>query len=128
MSVSHICLVSDQALPNLIPLLDSEFGVGQAVLVVSNEVMRKKAEALECVLKNHGRTVLVETLNSDSNFVAMRSWFKELSAKYPRSLLNASGGKKTMTLAAYEAFNHGDHGIFYVERDNSDDWVKEKKP
>lgn len=127
-SIIHICLVSGQALPNPIPLLDPDFKVDQAVLVVSNEAMRKKAGALERVLKNHGRTVFVETLGSDSDFVAMSSRFKTLAAKYPRALLNASGGKKTMTLAAYEKFNREGHDIFYVERDNSVQWLRGNGP
>ncbi len=64
MSHSHICLVSGQVLPNLIPLLDPVFGVERAILVVSNEVMRKKADAMEHVLKKHGQIPSLSPLHT----------------------------------------------------------------
>ena len=65
MSNSHICLVSGQALPNLVPLLDPAFGVERAILVVSNKVMRKKADAMERVLKKHGQIPSLSPLHTN---------------------------------------------------------------
>lgn len=124
MGTDHVCLVSGQALPNLIPLLDPGFQANRAILVVSNPEMSKKANALAQALKNRGRHVTIEALGNDSDFTSMRSTFENLSAKYPHAALNATGGKKTMTLAAYEAFNQGAHDIFYVEQNNMIRWLR----
>ncbi len=128
MIVTHVCLVSGQALPNLIPLLDPAFAVEQAVLVVSNTQMKAGASALERVLTTHGRTVQIEDLGNDCDFMVMRQRFRELSSRYSRALLNVTGGKKTMTLAAFEAFNQGSHAIYYIEQNNAVQWLRDEGP
>ena len=46
----HFCLISDQAAPSLLPILDPDFKPKEAVFLVSDK-MKSNAEALEKVFK-----------------------------------------------------------------------------
>lgn len=48
---THVCLVSQQATPNLTPVLDPEFGPARLVMLVTPE-MSQRAQWLESVLRS----------------------------------------------------------------------------
>ena len=52
----HVCLVSGQAAPNLLPILDSEFKPKEAIFLVS-KTMKEKA------------TFLANTFKTQPNFI-----------------------------------------------------------
>ena len=56
---THLCLVSKQPVPNLIPVLDQSFSPRRVVLAVSGE-MRSQGKWLSAVIQRH--QVLVEML------------------------------------------------------------------
>jgi hypothetical protein len=116
---THLCLVSNQPTPNLTPALDPDLAPRRVILLVSPD-MTRRAEALEAVLKPRGISVarwpiqeawdvehiqqrVLELLEQESALIA------------PRAIaLNATGGTKPMSIAAYEAFRAYDLPIFYV--------------
>jgi len=120
---THVCLVSDQAIPNLVPVLDKRFAPQRVVLVVSNKKMHERAEGLCNVFASHNVETIIRPLQSQDDFEMIRQDFKRIAQDYPDAVLNATGGKKTMTLAAYEAFLEANLPVFYVETDNTLRWL-----
>ncbi|NEV65047.1 Card1-like endonuclease domain-containing protein [Thiorhodococcus minor] len=121
---THLYLVSSQATPNLTPALDPAVAPRRVILLVSPD-MSRRAEWLEAVLKPRGMRVdrweiqdawdighiqlrVLELLEAEQDLL------RELSIA-----LNATGGTKPMSIAAYEAFRAYELPIFYVhpERD-----------
>lgn len=120
---THVCLVSDQAIPNITPVLDKRYAPERVVLIVSGKKMQVKAGGLKNVFVRHDIKVIVEHLRSEDDFEIIRQDFKRIAQTYPDSVLNATGGKKIMTLAAYEAFLGENLPVFYVEMDNTLRWL-----
>jgi hypothetical protein len=120
---AHVCLVSGQPTPNLLPVLDKQFApAGKRVILLVSPEMREKASGLEAVFKKHGiRTERIAVENS-YDFTAIQ---QELFACLDRpenknAILNVTGGTKIMTLAAHSAFAMYRLPMFYVkESDNS---------
>jgi hypothetical protein len=120
---THVCLVSEQALPNLTPALDSGWRPQRVVLVVSDDQMDLRAGWLATLLSRHGIRSEIFRLSSVVDFDLMLSDFRRVVEAFPRSTLNATGGKKTMSLAAFSAFREKNRPVFYVERDNRIHWL-----
>lgn len=116
---THLCLVSGQATPNLTPALDPRTRPARVVLLVSPD-MGRRAVWLGGVLRARGIRVeewavedawdiehlevrILELLEREADAVGLRSL-----------ALNATGGTKPMSIAAYEAFRAYDLPIFYV--------------
>jgi len=116
----HLCLVSQQATPNFIPVLDHRFRPKRVILVVSPD-MRERARWLESALTQ--RSVAVE------QYLIADAWdipriqdelLRLLVRESDNALaLNVTGGTKPMAIAAQEVFRAEGKPIFYVhpERD-----------
>lgn len=121
---THLCLVSAQATPNLTPALDPSVAPRRVILLVSPD-MAERAEWLEAVLGPRGIRVARWPISDpwDVEYVQTRVLElleTECEAVAGSSIaLNATGGTKPMSIAAYEAFRAYDLPIFYVhpERD-----------
>ena len=50
---THVCLVSDQAIPNITPVLDKRYAPERVVLIVSGKKMQVKAGGLKNVFVRH---------------------------------------------------------------------------
>jgi len=74
---THVCLVSGQPLPNLIPLIDPELGVKRAILLVTPD-MEQRAEWLKEVLQPRGIAVEIRKLNDAWDFDGVQSEIMEL--------------------------------------------------
>ncbi len=115
----HVCLVSDQPIPNLTPLLDPEFRPQRAVLVVSDR-MRTQAEWIEAVVRDRGVRCEFYRLSDPWDYhqvlCEMRELLeRELDVVERRHIaLNLTGGTKLMSLAAHAAFREWDLPFFYV--------------
>jgi len=116
---THVCLVSAQATPNLTPALDPDTRPKRAILVVSPD-MERRAGWLEGVLRGRGVKVDRWEVEDPWNVEHLQMQMLELlererDAVESRSLaLNATGGTKPMSIAAYEMFRSYDLPIFYV--------------
>lgn len=114
---THLCLVSAQATPNLLPVLDEEWRPGKVVLATSPQ-MKASAEALGGVIRRKGIGVLVEFLELPDayDYEALQDAFLGyLSTHEVESVaLNVTGGTKLMAVAAQEAFRADGRPVLYV--------------
>lgn len=111
----HVCLVSNQPLPTLMPLLDPAMGARHAVLVHAEE-RAAHAEWLAVALKERGiETDIVPLRNGYDLDLTMQ----DLAALRDRlggpCAVNVTGGTKMMSIAAWECFNRPDDHLYYVD-------------
>jgi hypothetical protein len=119
---THLCLVSDQATPNLLPVMDERYRPRRVVLAVSQK-MQAKAQALEQVLRS--RQVQVErlALSDPFDYTALVREFEAFLAHTPSQAsvaLNVTGGTKLMAVAAQEMFQAEGRPVFYVNIENDE--------
>lgn len=126
---THFCLVSAQAAPNLLPLLDSDMKPEKVVLLVT-EPMRQRANYLEKVIKPRGIKVEQHELVISDDFDSMQEQLLELianeTAEPEEIALNATGGTKWMAIAAQEVFRMNGSAVFYVDVDSGQSLFLEK--
>ena len=116
----HFCLISDQAAPSLLPILDPDFKPKEAVFLVSDK-MKSNAEALEKVFKEKNIKVTLVRIENIYDFHEMENCFIELIDQYEGKniALNVTGGTKLMAIVAQNTFAMGGKPIFYVDSDNN---------
>ncbi len=117
----HVCLVSQQATPNLIPVLDSRTRPREVVLVVSPD-MRERAKWLHEAFAARGIRVS-ECLVADAWDIAsvQEALLNLLVRRDGETLaLNVTGGTKPMAMAAQEVFRAGGHPVFYVHPERNE--------
>ncbi|MDQ6964839.1 MAG: DUF1887 family CARF protein [Mariprofundales bacterium] len=112
---THLCLISGQPTPNLVPLLDRSFRPLQAIFLVSPD-MREQAEWLKAAVQPSGVKVMMHEINDPWSVEQVREVVLALLAAHGSDevALNATGGTKPMSIAAYEVFRGLDLPIFYV--------------
>lgn len=126
MSFTHVCLVSAQPIPNLIPIRMEEFRPEKVILLESPD-MRLQAERLEKVITNWSikvERIPIEAYNLESAHAVCMKILSEHENK--EIILNATGGTKIMAFAAYEAFRTSEKKIIYV--DTQDGWIQTLSP
>jgi hypothetical protein len=127
---THLILVSAQPIPNLTPILDDSLRPQKVIMLVSPD-MQERSKALENIYKPRG--ISVERCPIDNPWDAdhISDQILELLTQYPDGdiALNATGGTKLMSIAAYEAFRSCQLPIFYIhpEQDRLI-WLSPKKP
>lgn len=112
----HVCMVSGQAAPNLLPLLDEAFKPKDVILLVT-EAMREKAELLKNIIQPLGIHVQQLPFDATGNFTEMQEKLMALLIPYsPEKIaLNATGGTKWMAIAAQEVFRMNGSPVFYMD-------------
>lgn len=121
---THLCLVSAQATPNLTPVLDPSLRPRRVILLVSAD-MQRRARWLGSVLGARGTRVETWDIADPWDLERLQTQILELLDREHALVaagtlaLNATGGTKPMSIAAYEACRAYDLPIFYVhpERD-----------
>ncbi len=117
---THLCLVSAQATPNLTPILDPAVAPRRVILLVSPD-MADRAHWLEAVLRPRGIAVQSWPIADAWDVEHVQTRVLELLEVEREAVaasaiaLNATGGTKPMSIAAYEAFRAYDLPIFYVD-------------
>ena len=111
----HLCLVSEQATPNFIPVLDTRFRPREVVLVVSPQ-MRERASWLKQAIEHRGVVVTEHVIEDAWDIPRAQDALLELVAAREGTnfALNVTGGTKPMAIAAQEVFRVGKLPIFYV--------------
>lgn len=104
---THVMLVSDQLLPNLIPALME--APDRALLVASDNMIGKgKPDLLRDILERKGCSVEIRGGVPSAGLSGIRKFAfgiaSELSERQGRIVLNATGGNKLMSLAFVEEF------------------------
>ncbi len=116
---THVCLISDQPVPNLTPLLDPALAPRRIVMVVTPD-MRERAEWLVEVVRPRGirseRLDVDDAWNVEHIQTRLLEWLERETdgEDESRIALNATGGTKLMSIAAYEVFRAYALPIFYV--------------
>lgn len=112
----HVCLVSQQAAPNFLPLLDEALKPQEIILLVSPQ-MQMQAEHLQKVIKPLGIKVRQEDFAATGSFNEMQSQLMDLLKPYAADeiALNATGGTKWMAITAQEVFRMNGSPVFYVD-------------
>lgn len=114
----HLVLISEQAVPNITPILDKRFRPDQVIMLVSSE-MSVRADHLETIYKAKGITVSRWLLDDAWDVEHIRNQVIDLlnNHKHVDIALNATGGSKPMSIAAYEVFRNLDKPIFYIHQE-----------
>lgn len=115
---THICLVSAQPLPNLLPLLDKRFRPRKVILAVSPE-MKQQARALQKIVQQQGIGVERYPVVDAHSLAQMQKDMSKLIAQCRgrNVALNVTGGTKPMAFGALAAMSQK-LPIFYVRIDN----------
>jgi len=115
---THLCLVSAQASPNLIPVIDKASAPRRVVLAVSSD-MGQRAEWLSAVMRRHGVKVEILTLPDAYDFEAcweiISNWLTDQKVEVA---LNVTGGTKIMAMAAQDVFREMKLPVFYINVKN----------
>lgn len=113
---THFCLVSRQAAPNILPLLDEVMKPEKVVLLVTPE-MQQEAKHLEQVIRPRGIKVVQKSFQVTDDFNAMQEQLMAVVEQFPADeiALNATGGTKWMAIAAQEVFRMNGSAVFYVK-------------
>lgn len=111
---THICLVSEQTLPNLLPILYEPFRPRRVVLMVT-PAMGERAGQLKKVLRDVG--VGAEHREVPAyGFEAMRDQVLDLAASLQDgAAINITGGTKIMALGAFDVARSFEIPVFYLD-------------
>jgi len=117
----HLCLVYNTAISNITPALAPEFKP-EEVILLHTEAQNNRAENLEAVLKPTGVKVSHWLINDLRDIEHIRERVLDLLVEREDDdiALNASGGTRPMSMAAYEIFTEFQKPIFYVNPDTDD--------
>jgi hypothetical protein len=121
----HLCLVYDTVTANMTPALDPGFRPDEVILL-HGPAKRVRADALAAVLKPVGIQVSYWPLQDDRDIEHIRDRLLELmiEREHDDIALNASGGTRPMSIAAYEIFSEFKKPVFYVHPDTDHvSWV-----
>lgn len=113
----HVCLVSDQPIPNLTTIL--QFKPDKVVLLKTKE-MEEKAELLKEVIKKKKIDVISETIEAYDiqNVIKISESLINKFKDYKVSL-NITGGTKIGTLGTFLSFYTSGNLIYYVDTKNN---------
>ncbi len=117
----HVYLVSEQAAPNITPALDPAVRPRQVTLVVSPG-MQRRADWLSRVLREGAgmRVDFWEVEDAWDIEHLLERFMILLERAEPPPALNATGGTKPMSIAAFEAFRAYERPVFYIHPHTDD--------
>ncbi len=128
---TQLILVSAQPIPNLTPIFDDTLKPKKVVMLVSSD-MQERSNALESIFKPRGISVERCLIENPWDADAIREQVEDLLlTQYEDGgiVLNATGGTKLMSIAAYEAFRSCRLPVFYVHPEHDRlIWLAPKLP
>jgi len=127
---THICLVSAQAAPNLLPALDPGLKPQQVILLVS-PAMQRAAQSLEAVFKETGIKTKIYPVPDVHKYSQIEDALLTLAAELEgqETYLNLTGGTKLMALAAQIVAQEAQWRSFYVDLDTDQViWLNRDSP
>ena len=129
---THVCLVSAQATPNLLPLLDPELAPKRVVMLVSED-MRQRAQWLSDVVRPRGIAVeclpVADAWDMHGICDLLVDWLDKQADDGSGVVLNVTGGTKPMAMAAQQAFAMAGLPVFYVHHEKDElQWLTPRLP
>ncbi len=115
---AHICFVSDQPLPNILPILSEQMKPEKVYLLCSDQQSKKgHGESQKAVLEHHGVKVRIVPVTDAFDMDNIEAAVDELIEQHgPGEIaFNATGGTKLMSIAAFERCQCKDVSVFYVQ-------------
>ncbi|MYB35587.1 MAG: DUF1887 family protein [Gammaproteobacteria bacterium] len=117
---AHICIVSDQPLPNILPVLHPEMKPEKVYLLCSEEQRKQSNDkAQKKIIESLGCKVDIVDVSSAFDIEVIGEQTENILKGYAEPhnnlLLNATGGTKPMSIAAFEQCVCHDIGVFYVQ-------------
>ncbi|MBP5509329.1 MAG: DUF1887 family protein [Kiritimatiellae bacterium] len=118
--MNQVLLISDQPMPNFLPILNQNLRPDTVTFVVSDK-MGKRAEWLKNEIAKHQIRILPDIpIGNDTSDIqtiqnALLGWTESNADVFAHSVLNVTGGTKPMAIAAQEVFRMGDRPVFYVD-------------
>jgi len=128
MSDIHVCLVSSQPIPNLVPLKMEELVPQKVILLVSDD-MKVQADRIKKVIESWKLKIERYPI-APYNLEAARETCLNILAKFENDevTLNVTGGTKIMALAAFEVFREMKKPIIYVDTHDKEIQVLSPRP
>jgi len=126
----HVCLVSAQAAPNLLPALDPVLKPDKVILLVSGK-MQRAAESLAGVLKELGIEINVVPMPNEHDYSSIEQTLLDVATAHEGHdiMLNLTGGTKLMALVAQSVAGQADWHSFYVDVDTDTvTWLDRDRP
>lgn len=117
MSHVHVCLVSDQPIPNLTTSLQLRPDI---VVLLTTEEKKEKSKQIERVLKDKGlevKATMMEAYDINNVMAVSENLLNEY--KNREVSLNITGGTKIETLGTFQAFYTMGKTIYYVDTSNN---------
>ena len=114
----HLCLVSDQTMPNFLPCIDEALRPSRITLAVT-KAMKARAEDLRRAYERY-KTIEVQPnleIADATDLAALSECFTAwLDAHDSEEVcLNVTGGTKLMAIAAQECFRMANKKVFYID-------------
>ena len=118
MSRIHICMVSAQPIPNLIPIRMEEHKPDLVILLVSPDMI-VEADRIEKAIKSDGIEVNRISVKP-YDYISMHKTCEGIVERFADEnlILNATGGTKIMALAAMDVFRSKGLPVLYVDTQN----------
>lgn len=126
----HVCLISAQDAPNLLPTLDPTLKPDEVVLLVSSK-MQPAATALAGVLKELGVKIHSVPIANEHDYSSIEQTLLDVAAAHEGHdiLLNLTGGTKLMALVAQSVAGEAGWRSFYVDVDTDTiAWLDRESP
>lgn len=127
---THLILVSAQPIPNLTPILDDNLRPQKVVMLVSPD-MQERSVSLENIFKSRGIRVERCLIDNPWDADCVSEQVLNLLIDYPNGdiALNATGGTKLMSIAAYDVFRSCELPIYYIHPEQDQLlWLWPKQP
>lgn len=115
----QVCLVSEQLVPNVLPVLDGGYAIDTVTLVVTPKMARQASVLRDEFTRRNVRVLPDFELKEDvADLQALKSTFLAWIEEHEDDkalALNVTGGTKPMAIAAQEAFRLAGKQVFYVD-------------
>ena len=119
----HICLVSNQPLPNFLPIFEADFRPKKVILLVTPE-MSKNADILQNIIKNRCQINEIQqiSIKDEYNIALVENELVNLLADYKPDevAVNITGGTKLMAIAAFNLAQESGYQCIYFTQDQSE--------
>lgn len=118
----HVCLVSDQAVPNFLPVLDKDFRPQEVVLLVTEQMQARAAALADVMRKSCGVKVRQLAVADAYDIARVGEQVFALLCDMDKDqvALNVTGGTKLMAIAAFAMFKEAGYPSFYFTADSNE--------